>query len=466
MRGFTWDASASMQNDTPDGLPVPRRYWAIAAILIAIAMSVLDSTVVNVALPTITRDFQTTKAASIWIVNAYQIAILVALLPLASLGEIVGYRNVSLTGLFVFTLASLLCAFAPSLTLLSIARVIQGLGAAGIMSVNAALVRFTYPGRMLGRAIGINAFVVATSAAIGPTIASGILAVTDWRWLFAINIPLGIVAITIARAALPYTTRSARRLNLTGVLLHAATFALLLGGLQALAHHEATNLALVQVAAGCAAGMALVKHELDRPAPLIPFDLLRIPLFSMSIATSICSFMAQAIAFVALPFEIQRLGHSAVETGLLMTPWPLALACAAPVAGHLADRYPAGVLGGLGLLVMGTGLLLLAAAPATGEAGALVWRMALVGLGFGFFQSPNNRAMIASAPPLRSGAAGGMQSTARLLGQSLGAASVAIMFRANPMEGSNLALHVAAGVALLAAVVSMIRLAAKQEFHP
>lgn len=446
-----------------DGLPVPRRYWAIAAILIAIAMSVLDSTIVNVALPTITHDFQTTKAASIWIVNAYQIAILVALLPLASLGEIVGYRRVSQAGLGIFTLASLLCAFAPSLTLLSIARVIQGLGAAGIMSVNAALVRFTYPRRMLGRAIGINAFVVATSAAVGPTIASGVLAVTDWRWLFAINVPLGMAAIAIARAALPYTTRVARRLNVIGVLLHIATFGLLLGGLQALAHHEATNLALVQVAAGCAAGIALVRYELDRPAPLIPFDLLRIPTFSMSIATSICSFMAQAIAFVALPFEIQRLGHSAVETGLLMTPWPLALACTAPVAGHLADRFPAGILGGLGLLAMAAGLLLLASAPASGNAGALIWRMTLVGFGFGFFQSPNNRAMIASAPAMRSGAAGGMQGTARLLGQSLGAASVAIMFRANPAEGSNLALHAAAAVALLASVVSMIRLAARQD---
>jgi len=189
-------------------------------------------------------------------------------------------------------------------------------------------------------------------------------------------------------------------------------------------------------------------------------------MFSMSIATSICSFMAQAIAFVALPFEIQRLGHSAVETGLLMTPWPLALACAAPVAGHLADRYPAGILGGLGLMVMAAGLWFLASAPPSGNAGDLIWRMALVGFGFGFFQSPNNRAMIASAPQNRSGAAGGMQATARLLGQSLGAASVAIMFRANPAEGSNLALHAAAAVALVASVVSMIRLAAKQASHP
>src|SRR5580658_3513282 len=137
-----------------DGLPVPRRYWAIAAIILALTVSVLDSTIANVALPSLARDFRTSDAASIWVVNAYQIAILCALLPLASLGEIVGYRRISQCGLAVFTVASLACALAPSLTVLSIARVVQGLGAAGIMSVNPALVRFTYPRRMLGRAVG------------------------------------------------------------------------------------------------------------------------------------------------------------------------------------------------------------------------------------------------------------------------------------------------------------------------
>src|SRR6185437_13392196 len=179
----------------PDGLPVPRRYWAIAAIILAICMSVLDATIANVALPSIARDFHATKAASIWVINSYQLAILATLLPLAALGEIVGYRKVSLTGMVVFTLASLGCAFSTSLLTMSIARVIQGLGAAGIMSVNAALMRFTSPHHMLGRAIGINAFAVAVAAATGPTIASAILAVAHWRWLFAINLPIGIATL-------------------------------------------------------------------------------------------------------------------------------------------------------------------------------------------------------------------------------------------------------------------------------
>src|SRR5215471_19757671 len=216
----------------PDGLPVPRRYWAIAAIALAITMSVLDSTIVNVALPTIARDFRATSAASIWVINAYQLAILLVLLPFASLGEIVGYRRVSQAGLVIFTLASLGCAFAPSLLALSLARVIQGIGAAGIMSVNAALVRHTYPHRYLGRAVGINAFVVASAAAIGPTIASAVLAVAHWRWLFGINVPLGALAIVIALCALPDNERAARSFNLAGAALYAGTMGLLLSGLQ------------------------------------------------------------------------------------------------------------------------------------------------------------------------------------------------------------------------------------------
>src|SRR5580700_10135107 len=203
-----------------DGLPVPRRYWAIAAIVLAIAMSVLDSTIVNIALPSIARDFGATSAASIWVVNAYQLAILVVLLPLASLGEVVGYRRVSQAGLAVFTLASLACACAPTLLTLSIARVVQGLGAAGIMSVSAALVRFTYPQRHLGRALGINAFVVASSAALGPTIASAVLAVAHWRWLFGINVPLGVLTLGVALYALPDNERVRRPLNLLGAALY------------------------------------------------------------------------------------------------------------------------------------------------------------------------------------------------------------------------------------------------------
>jgi MFS transporter, DHA2 family, multidrug resistance protein len=452
-------SAAAATTAHPDGLPVPRRYWAIAAIALAITMSVLDSTIVNVALPTIARDFRATSAASIWVINAYQLAILLVLLPFASLGEIVGYRRVSQAGLAVFTLASLGCAFAPNLLALSLARVIQGIGAAGIMSVNGALVRHTYPYRYLGRAVGINAFVVASAAAIGPTIASAVLAVAHWRWLFGINVPLGVAAFAIALCALPDSERTPRRLNFVGAALYAGTMGLVLSGLQTLAHRAAAWLALLEIGSGALFAWLLTRHERPREAPIIPFDLLGIRIFRLSLATSVCSFTAQMAALVALPFEIQRLGHSAVETGLYITPWPLALAFVAPLAGRLADRYPAGLLGGAGLLTLASGLGLLALYPMDGDAAGLLWRMALCGAGFGLFQAPNNRTIMGSAPRRRSGAAGGMLAAARLIGQSIGAAAVAILFRAYGDEGSNYALMLAALLAAAGAGLSLLRLA-------
>ncbi len=161
-------------------------------------MAVVDGSIANVALPTIAQDLNASPAFSIWIVNGYQLAITISLLPFAALGEILGYRRVYLAGLLFFTLASLFCALAHTLVLLTVARVLQGFGAAGILSVNAALVRFTYPHSQLGRGIGVNALVVAVSAAVGPTLAAGILAIGTWPYLFVINIPLGIAAQALA----------------------------------------------------------------------------------------------------------------------------------------------------------------------------------------------------------------------------------------------------------------------------
>ncbi|HVH80360.1 MAG TPA: MFS transporter, partial [Stellaceae bacterium] len=245
---------------TEDGLPTPQRYWAMLTVGLAIMVSVLDSSIANVALPTIAGDMAASPSAAIWIVNAYQLTITMTLLPLAALGDIYEYRRVYRVGLVVFTVASLACALSHNIIELTAARVLQGLGAAGIMSVNAALVRFTYPRAQLGRALGINAVTVSVSAAVGPTVASMILSVGSWQWLFAINVQIGIVAL-LAMGSLPVTARGKHRFDFVGALLSAATFALLITTIDGAGHHEVWWLVAVEAAATIVAGTVMVWRE-------------------------------------------------------------------------------------------------------------------------------------------------------------------------------------------------------------
>lgn len=436
---------------------MPRRAYAVLAIALGIAMSVLDGNIANVALPTIARQLQISTVQSIWVVNAYQLTIVLALLPLASLGDSIGYRRVYTAGLLVFTFSSLACALADSLPLLISARVFQGLGAAGMMSVNTALVRFTYPPRLLGQGIGINAMVVAASAVLGPSIATAILAVGNWPWLFAVNLPIGVIALATARS-LPEPRGSGARLDLPSILLNALTFGLLVTAIDALGHGRTMGPVALQIGVAGVIGCVLVLRQRNRPAPLLPIDLLQHPIFALSITASICAFAAQMLAFVSLPFELLGALHrNQMETGLLMTPWPLAVAIVAPLAGRLADHYSPGALGGIGLMGFATGLASLALLPVDPSNADIAWRMALCGIGFALFQSPNNRTIINAAPEARSGGASGMLGMGRLLGQSCGAALVALAFGRFLADGTRVSLWTGCGFALVAALASSLR---------
>jgi MFS transporter, DHA2 family, multidrug resistance protein len=445
-----------------DGLPTPQRWQAAFAVWLAIAMTVLDSAIANVALPTIAHDFGAAPSEAIWIVNAYQLAIVVALLPLAALGDIIGYRRIYRAGLILFTIASLACAASHSLVMLTAARTLQGFGAAGVMSVNGALVRHIYPHAKLGQGIGFNAMVVSASSAIGPTVAAGILALGPWQWLFGVNIPLGLAAMAAGWRTLPLNQLSERRFDWLSALLNAFTFGLVFSGVDVLTRTRARLLGGLETIAGLAVGALLVMRELGRPRPLVPVDLLRSPLFALSVATSIASFAAQMLAFVALPFRFENtLHYGQVATGLLLTPWPAAVCVMAPIAGWLADRMSTAVLCAIGLAVFCAGLAALAMLPAAPGPADIGWRMALCGVGFGLFQSPNNRMMLTAAPRERSGAAGGMLGTARLTGQTFGAVLTAIFLHLFGAAGEVLGLWVAAAFAVLAAFVSLSRTAVK-----
>ena len=370
-----------------DGLPPERRRWAVAAIFTALAMASLDTAIANIALPAIAADLHVSPAEVVWVVNVYQIALVATLLPLGALGEIVGHQRIYLGGLLLFTLASVGCACAWSLESLLVARTLQGLGASGLMSVNTALVRFVYPSRLLGRGFGHNALVVATAFTLGPTIASSILALGPWPWLFAVNLPFGLIALAIGLKTLPPTPRAVHAFDFIGAALAAACLGLFIIGIGSAAHKAPLGLVSGEIAGALLFGWILTRRHLDHPAPILPIDLFRRPIFALSAATAVCSFAVQGLAFVSLPFYFEAVLHrSQVETGFFMTPWPLVVAIMAPIGGRLSDRYPVGILGGIGMVLLAIGMVLLATLPTEPGIANIVWRMVICGIGFGFFE--------------------------------------------------------------------------------
>ncbi|MDP2377882.1 MFS transporter [Reyranella sp.] len=442
--------------DVP-GVAGRRRDWAIVSVLAAMALVVLDAAIANVALPTIGRSLEVAPASAVRVITAYQLGLVITLLPAAALGESLGFRRVFAGGVAVFTGASVLCALSPSLPWLVAARFLQGFGGAAIMSLGVALLRFVVSEDQLGTAIGWNALVVALSSAAGPAIGAAILSVAPWTWLFAVNVPIGIGVLTAARA-LPEITGTRRPLVPTDVALSAGTFALLVVGAEWAPSTPALAIMLFVGAAICAT--TLLRREAGQAVPLIPLDLLRRPSFLVSVVASILCFAGQSAGLVALPFYLQHtLGLTPLMTGLYLTPWPLAVAVAGPMAGRWANYVSTAWLCLAGGVLLAGGLGGAAFWLLHGQALALALCAVLCGLGFGLFNVPNNRNMFLSAPSERSGAAGGLQSVARLTGQTAGAVLMSVLFSLWPLDvATEIGLVSGAALTLAAGATSILRL--------
>jgi DHA2 family multidrug resistance protein-like MFS transporter len=440
-----------------DSVSDTRRPLVMACLMLGIVLAGLDAAIANIALPTIAHELKASDAATVWVVNIYTLATTVCLLPAAALGESIGLKRVYAFGLTLFTVASLACALSPTLPVLVAARLLQGIGAACTAALGGAMVRTIYPRAMLGRAFATTALFVAISAAVGPSIGALILSVATWPWLFLVNVPLGLIAVPLFLRVAPAGTPRPRKLDFAGAALSAVALGLVVMGVNGLGGTD-RGIAAAELVVGLLCGGLLVWQQASKRDPLLPLDLLRIPLFALSVMTSMCSYAAQILAYVSLPFLFQTVMHrSAVATGLLVTPWPLLVAVAAPVAGRLSARFPAAVLGSVGLLVMAVGLILLVLMPAHPADWNIVWRMGVCGIGFGFYQTPNNLTLMTAGPPSRNGAASGMVAVARTLGWSLGTALVALIFGLRGGAGAVTCLEVGAGIALVGAVISVSR---------
>lgn len=443
-------------NPSHDGLPSPRRYLAIGVLLMTLVLVVLDGAIANIALPSIASTYGASAGDTVWVVSSYQLAVLVALLPCGALGEIFGPRRVFLFGVAVFTLGSAACAEAGSLPVLVASRFAQGLGGGAIMALATMNLRFAVPQRMLGTIIGFNAMAIAISAAAGPGIAGAILSVASWPWLFAVNLPIGLVVLASGRL-LGHIKGVGRPLNGAALVANTLMFILFFFGTDQITARPVAAALLIGGSIACL--FALLRLERQSTAPIVPTDLLAEPAFRIAVIASVSCFTGQMLSYVALPFYLQHTLHmSPVMAGLYMMPWPAATIIMAPISGRLADRYKTAWLCASGGGLLAAGLLIAGLCPPGPMAIPFLVGTVIAGAGFGLFQTPNNRILLLSAPKARSGAAGAMQGTARLLGQTFGAIIMSIIFKTMPLSAApNFALVLAGICAAMSSLVSLSR---------
>lgn len=463
-----------------EGLPGRERGLAMVAVMMMTTMAVFDGSMVNVALPQIARALNVTASSAVWVSNGYLLSAAMTLAIFAALAGRVGFRGLFATGLSVFTLASVGCALSSSIDMLIIMRVLQGIGGAATLSIGPAILRSVFPNRVLGRILGLNALMIATSTAISPVIGGTILSAMSWQWLFAINIPLGIIAVILTLRVIPGKPASSREpFDFAGAILSAVALGALIMAAGAFSRPEGSGqtfsdltTAMTYGLTAILAGAAFVWRQRRAPKPLLPLAIFASSRFSLAALTSLASFVSQGITFIALPFLFQSVyGYSAFYSALLFTPWPIGIILAAPHAGRLADRYSSAIISTVGLCLFAAGLVLLARLPEHAGAWDIGLRSLLCGIGFGCFQSPNNREMLSNASRENSGYASGVLAIMRTFGQCLGAALVGVILSmfvpstGDPLKNAlqeahavQLSLWVAVAATVLAIVISVSRL--------
>ena len=438
-----------------DGLPHPRRWWAIAAISFGTALLVIDTSIANVALPTIARELGVTNSVVTNVVTVYQLVLVMFLLPFSSLGDRIGHRRLYQYGQTLFMMASALCLLANDFFVLLALRALQALGAGMALSVSAAMLREIYPESKLGTGMGVNSVIVASSSALAPTLGGYIVGNAEWQLVFVAAAPLAAISLLLGRFLPEPRRREGKGEWLSGGW-SALTMLLIIGGLQ-LGTHGGLAWGIALGAAGIVSLVLLVRRERQRANPVLPVDLLARPVLGLSALAAVCAFIASGALMLSLPFRFENaMGYDPQTVGLLLLPFPLTMLIVAPLAGYLSDRIAATKLGVTGMAIAVLGLLLLAFMPDKPGAFAIAWRLSMSAVGFGMFFAPNSRLLIGRAPRDRAAAAGGLLSTSRLFGQTLAAVVVGILLAIGLGLGAA-PLLMSCALAVVAALCSLAR---------
>lgn len=447
---------------------IPARIWKIAAVTGAGAfMAMLDSTVVNLALETIREDLATTLPLIQWIATGYLVALAISLPLAAWLGNRFGYGRLWAFSLAGFTGASVLCAIAPGPWSLIAARFLQGLAGGLMVPAGQAIIGATAGPRQLGRIMGALGLVVALGPAIGPAIGGLLLDHASWRWLFWINVPVGVAALLLAKGLVPAGDRDeTRRLDIAGLLLLGAGLPLFLYGATEFGAEGLTRINLVCVVAGLVLVAGFVANATSARPPLIDLSLLRRPVFATATLTTGLTGANMYGGLLLLPLYLQVIAaRDTVETGFLLLAMGLGSALALPVGGALTDRFGAGrvtLAGALALLLSTLPFLLPTPLPALWLAPLLVVR----GIGMALGQMPAMTAAYAAAHKEEMGDAATLVNIVQRVGGAIGAVLIVVLLAHADGAGGYfdafVTLSIVSALTMLLALV-MMRLTARDE---
>ncbi len=445
-------------SDTPVRTDLPRqRILAVVAVTLATATVSFDSSIPNVALPTIARELDVAGSSAVSIISTYQIILVITLLPFAALAERIGHRRTLRIGLVLFIAGGLLCTLARTLPVLIALRVCQSLGAAAVLSIGAALIRSLYPPRWLGRGLALNALISTATMSLAPTIGGLMLSFLPWYWLFAIGVPTTVAALLLS-GLVPESQRRDAPFDIRGALYCMASFALIFTAIESAVHGAAPLVTALLIGLGVPVTVRFVQRELRATVPILPLDLLRRPMIALSVGGAMLAFIASASILITLPFRLHgQFGFSTAATGATLAAWSLTMMFCAPTAGILSDRVPAPILGAFGMTVATIGALLLALLPDGANGFDISWRIAVCAAGYAFYVSPSFRMVVNAAPPARVASAGSLMTTARMSGQTLGATASATMLALGIGQGAAPA-AIAAALFFIAGVLGIVRL--------
>ncbi|HEX2948310.1 MAG TPA: DHA2 family efflux MFS transporter permease subunit [Armatimonadota bacterium] len=402
-----------------------RRWWILAATVGVSLMAPIDGSALNIAISPIQHDFHVVLGQVAWVSLVYLLVIAGLLLPLGRLGDLYGFRRLFLLGVGIFTVASAACGFAPSLGWLITGRIVQGIGACLIMALSPGITTAIFPSRERGRALGLMGMGIAIGLVMGPTLAGFLIDWQSWRWIFFINLPIGLLGgLWCARMLPELPLAERRRIDWIGAALAVTMLAsFLLVITQGATWGWLTPITIILLAMALLSGVAFFTVELRHPAPMLDLSLFKNKVFTGANLAAMMNFLGQFCAVFLTPLLLQRgLGFRAEKAGLIMGTLPMAVLVLAPVSGALSDKFGTRMLAVIGESLVAIGLLVLAAVIASGQLLHIIPALLLVGVGTGLFQAPNNSAIMGSVPRTHLGIGGGVMATMRNLGMAFGIA--------------------------------------------